>query len=130
MTVDYVSWMDQLPTRLVNVHVDLLDGIPPIPSLVREFASVSGDAETHFILGGIQPRTCAMVIRSVRSDRYGGHRRIEPYAGLDFPLGAMSQILRAWDGGSEMPLPPLLPDINAVDNDDDVSLIDASMRSE
>ena len=71
-----------------------------------------------------------MVIRSVRSDRYGGHRRIEPYAGLDFPLGAMSQILRAWDGGSEMPLPPLLTNINAVDNDDDVSLINASMRSE
>ena len=72
--------MDQLPTRLVNVHVDLLDGIPPIPSLVREFESVPGNVGNHFILGGMQPRPRATVVRSAGWDRYDGHRRIEQYA--------------------------------------------------
>ena len=97
--------MDQFPTRLTNVHVDLLDGVPPIPSLVREFESVPSDYGTHFILGGMQPRMRATVARSVGWDRHDGHRRIEPYSDWASWSGLPARCdlanpasLRRWDG--------------------------------
>jgi hypothetical protein len=53
VTVDYMSWMDPFSTRLTNIHPGLFNDIPPIPSLVNEFACVPYDVKRYFILGSI-----------------------------------------------------------------------------